>query len=166
MKSLFVPEIDVVKQKELELIKERLKSHPVTARTEPRMEGSTSPFKPRKFKPNPMVPMPKEKKSPSAADYLGEQRKLRDNYEKDQLHEDKPVAALWTKELQKDGLTQSEKAKIIQQKAVKVEQAARRKELLLSQVNPANTRALELGEQTDEAMIETIKAKLSVIEAT
>jgi hypothetical protein len=75
VKSLFVPAVDVFKQKEMELMKERLKAHSVASRTH---REPLSPFKPHKFKPNSMVPAAKERKQSEVADYLGERRRVRD----------------------------------------------------------------------------------------
>ena len=75
VKSLFVPAVDVFKQKEMELMKERLKAHSVTSRPQKELQ---SPFRPHKFKPNPMVPVQKERKPTEVQDYLAERRKMRD----------------------------------------------------------------------------------------
>jgi hypothetical protein len=164
VKSLFIPAVDPLKQKELELLKERLRSHPITAKSS--RDEPASPWKPHRFKPNPMVPPPKERKSPNSSDYLAQKRQIRANYEQETLPEEKLMDLDWSTELEKDGISAAEKAKIVQMKADKVTLEARRKELLLSQVSPANTKAIEVGERMDEAIIGSIKAKLSIIEAS
>lgn len=161
--TLFTPTISPLKQKELEVIRAKL----APAAKLPRFRSITpQPFRPRKFKPNPLVANPRERRTPSPLDYLAEQRRLRLAYESDILPEDRPkVTVDWTRELSRN-LTPSQLALKIQEKSMRVERESQRKALLLSHVHPANSQALDLGEQLDDAMLQSIRAKLSVLGLT
>ena len=160
VKTFFPPTPDPLKQRELELIKERsTKIYPKTTKSE-----SPPPFRPKKFRPNPMLPPAKTPRTSSPIDFLAEQRKIRENYEFDRLLTEPAVRTVdWEKELRKDGKSQVEIAKSVCAKAGWMEKEAQRKGLYLSHVNPANTRGIEVGEQVDQAVIESIRAKLSII---
>lgn len=159
--TLFVPSISLRKQKELKETTEKLKP---TAQTHRIRSLTPKPFRPRKFKPNPLVAAPRERRTPSPLDYLAEQRRIRLAYEADILPEDHPkVTVNWDRELNRD-LTPSQLAQNVQEKAMKIERESQRKALLLSHVHPANPHALVLSEQLDSAMLQSIRAKLSVLD--
>ena len=94
VKSLFVPAVDVFKQKEMELMKERLKAHSVASRTH---REPVSPFRPHKFKPNSMVPHQKERKQSDVADYLADRRKVRDVLDLGEMADDGLFGAIKAK---------------------------------------------------------------------
>jgi len=160
--TLFVPTLSPLKQKELEVIRAKLRPG-----AKPRFRSITpTPFRPRKFKPNPLVAAPRERRTPSPLDYLAEQRRLRLVYESDILPADRPkVTVDWAKELSRD-LTPSRLAQKIQEKSLRVDREFQRKALLLSHVHPANPQALVLGEQLDDSMLQSIRAKLSLLNLT
>ena len=166
VKEMFVPAVDPVKQKEMEVIKERL-AHPVshlaknsTTRSLSDHPETASVFEPRKFRDNPMLPKPKPKKEAVVVDYLGERRNQRGS---DAFSVSAQRGSLEIDENFGSDLNDGEKAKLIKMRAEKVERAAKRRELLLSQVNPTSPGALEAHESVNDALISSIRAKLSLL---
>jgi hypothetical protein len=113
-----------------------------------------------KFKPNPMVPKPKEKrKSPTQIDFLGDQRKRRD-----QMYVEEQPKTLdrisWSEaKLSESSRVQEE----LLGKADKQIERARRQGLTLSSVNPASIKNLQAQEAVDDAILDSLKAKLAVL---
>jgi hypothetical protein len=113
-----------------------------------------------KFKPNPMVPKPKEKrKSPIQMDFLADQRKRRD-----QMYVEEQPKSLdrisWSEaKLSESSRVQEE----LLGKADKQIERARRQGLTLSSVNPASIKNLQAQEAVDEAIVDSLKAKLAVL---
>lgn len=111
------------------------------------------------FKPNPMVPKPKEKKSPKQLDFLAEQRKRRDRIflEMEPRNIDKMS---WDETNMPE--TTRERGELIL-KADKQIERAKRQDLVLSSVNPASLKNLQAREEVDDAIVDSLKAKLAVL---
>ena len=150
VKSFFRPAIDPLKQKEIELIKERMKTHVKIAVKQDR--ESPILFKPKKFRPNSMIPPVKEKRSPKNVDFLSELRKQRE-------HEMRTEQ--WETELRTGGKSLDD----ITRNVKKVEKLMNRKAMLLKHADMTDSKALEGTEKVDEALLGTIKAKLNALES-
>jgi hypothetical protein len=108
------------------------------------------------FKPNPMVPIPKEKRVPVPVDFLGDQRRRRE----DRVEDLKSLDNLsWSEAL-------SESPRAMQQLISKADlqfNKAKRQELLLSSVDSTSLKQLKAQEAVDEAYLNSMKAKLAVL---
>lgn len=113
----------------------------------------------RKFKPNPMIPKPKEKKSPVHIDFLASQRRRRDKMflEEEPKNLDKlswsQARLPETAEGQQDFIS----------KADKQIERAKRQDLILSSVNPASIKSIQAQEEVDNVIVDSLKAKLAVL---
>lgn len=107
-----------------------------------------------------MLPEKKPKIEPKSVDYLGEQRKLRDNYAQGEVS---IVGEEW-KELTDQTLDLETRSSLLKRKAQRIEKEAKRQELLLSSLHPANIHGLEAVDKVNDMLIGSIKAKLSVLE--
>ncbi|OMJ95128.1 hypothetical protein SteCoe_1490 [Stentor coeruleus] len=116
-------------------------------------------FKPRKFKENPLVPKPPQKKEPKVVDFLEEQRKLRQENEENREENDFD----WEKDLEKD-VSNREKAKILKKKAKMLEKQARKQELMLEAISPNNAKAIKQAENVNDLLLGSIKAKLAALD--
>jgi hypothetical protein len=175
VKEMFTPTVDSLKQKEMVLIKERLKN-PVkslpkrSTSSVPRensmidsIEGmSASPVisSRRKFKKNPMIPEQRAKLEPKHIDYLGDRRKVRENYAYDGVS----VKGGHWNELEDESMDPEVKAQILKRKAQRAEKEVKRHELLLSSVHPADINGLEAVDKVNDMLIGSIRAKLSMLD--
>ena len=163
VKEMFAPAIDPAKQKELEIIKEKL-AHPVshlhknsTSRSLSDNPETVQQFQPRKFRDNPMLPKPKPRREPvDVVDYLAKQR---NNRASSQVMTGK----LECIQVQED-LDQTARALALKHQADRLEKEARRREALLSQLSPTMPGALDAHENLNDALISSIRAKLSLLQ--
>jgi hypothetical protein len=162
VKEMFAPAIDPAKQKELEVIKEKL-AHPVshlhknsTSRSLSDNPDMQVPYQPRKFKDNPMLPRPKPKREPiETVDYLKAQRDVRGNAQGF-------YGKLGVIQVQED-LDEGAKARIIKHQVDRLEKEARRREAQINLLSPTNPGALQAHEDLNDALISSIRAKLSLL---
>jgi hypothetical protein len=109
-----------------------------------------------------MAPKPKPpRKAPVVHDYLAQRRKERATADLDTL-------ATATGEPKKidfgdDTLTKHEKMKRVQSQAAQIEKEVKRKELILSSVNPSDPNTLQAEENVNDMLIQSIKAKLEFL---
>lgn len=158
VKEMFAPAVDPLKRKEMEMIKEKLAaSHLPKVSTARSLPSEPVLFKPPRFKENPMVPRPPPKREAKVADYLLEQRQ---NREKAVFQ----VSGNLDLDLSVDPEADDErKAHLLKERTEKLEREAKRRELLLSQASPTSAGALDAHENLNDALITSIKAKLSLL---
>ncbi|CAG9332015.1 unnamed protein product [Blepharisma stoltei] len=168
VKEMFQPSIDPYKKHEMQLIVERLKHNAIVRstiytkssrsvserRSDSSREKETKSVLGKKWKENPMIPKPKPKREPIFVDYLGERRKLRGSEPRSEIQK-----IDWEDDLYDENLTEEEKAEKLKAKAAMMEKIAKRNE---TKINGANS--LEVADQVDEMYINSIKAKLAVLE--
>lgn len=162
VKEMFAPAVDPAKQKELEVIKEKL-AHPVshlhknsTSRSLSDNPEMQMPYQPHKFKDNPMLPRPKPKREPiETVDYLRAQRETRANMQAF-------PGKLGLIQVQ-DDIDEASKAQIVKHQVDRLEKEARRREALLNQLSPTTPGALQAHEELNDALISSIRAKLSLL---
>lgn len=176
IKEMYSPTIDSLKQKEMLLIQERL-TNPVKSlvkrsqSTVPHrlksgshvnlsfgIPSSSSPNRSRpKFEKNRMVPAKKTKLEPKTVDYLGERRKFRENY----AHSEASFRVDNWPEL--EALETETDSKQLKRKASRFEKEAKRQELLLSSMSPADINGLNAVDKVNDMLIGSIKAKLTLL---
>ncbi|CAG9328229.1 unnamed protein product [Blepharisma stoltei] len=168
VKEMFQPTVDPYKQHEMQLIVEKLKhnipmksiSHTKSSRSvsERRSDSSrekdTKSVLNRKWKENPMIPKPKPKREPVLIDYLGERRNQR---KQEQVSEIQRID--WEEDLYDENLTENEKAEKLKAKAAMMEKIAKKHEINLNGLSE-----LDMAGQVNEMYINSIKAKLAVLE--
>ncbi|CAG9315433.1 unnamed protein product [Blepharisma stoltei] len=175
VKEMFQPTVDKAKQVEIEeRLEKRKKQKKIINKTSVKsFSGKESEIenqetvsegvlaKPTKWKKNPlkMPEKPSLKKEFAKIDYLAEMRKNQENQEK--LAE-KPVN--WQRELEDENLSIEEKANRIRHKAELIEKKARIQEFNIGKLNPQNQQGLKATEQVNDMIIESIKAKLALLQ--
>lgn len=178
VKEMFTPTIDSLKQKEMQLMQERLKN-PVKSFAKrsqssvPREDSrsqvhssldkdlSNSPkLSHRKFKKNTMIPDKKPKPQPMHVDYLGERRKYRETYALGDVN----VRETDWSDVHDESMDPEVKALLLKRKVQRVEKEAKRQELLLSSINPSDINGLEAVDKVNDMLIGSIKAKLSMLD--
>ena len=179
VKQTFLPSIDLSKRSEIEKRKENLASSSKILKSSLIDSGNSSKmlknssqnpipenaiWKPHKFKENPLVPKAALKKEGKIVDYLGELRKVREDTEKEKKEapqEDDIVQFEWNDEIQ--NLPEAERIKKIQKESKKLERALKQKEMAMS-VTAGTAQSLKYSDDINEMLINSIKAKLSVLE--
>mmetsp|Transcript_33989 Transcript_33989/g.59231 ORF Transcript_33989/g.59231 Transcript_33989/m.59231 type:complete len:511 (+) Transcript_33989:41-1573(+) len=171
IKEIYVPVVDPNKKAEIDGRREKHSTAPVKNRAEsekaPRsaeenMSNSAS-WRPRKFKPNSLAPPPPpEKKDPVKVDYLGDRRRERETSEVRVSRSLKNFDL--DSELQSSNLSDKEGAARLIEKAQKMERAARRQELSLSQNLKTEAHVDALGSVND-ALVNSVKAKLALLDS-
>lgn len=158
VKEMFAPAVDPLKRKEMEMIKEKLAvSHLPKVSTARSLPSEPILFNPPKFKENPMVPKPPPKREAKFSDFLLEKRQ---NREKAVFQ----VSGNLDLDLSVDpGADEEHKAQLLKVRTEKLERQAKRRELLLSQASPTSSGALDAHENLNDALITSIKAKLSLL---
>ena len=167
VKEIYTPKVDPYKRNELELMKEKLKNPTVSIRSR-----STNPSKShnnslerinhtKKWKKNTMIPDPPPKKEPKIIDYLAEKRKQR---ESKTPHPSIKKQFDWEKYLKDPNLDQEELLKTIMEKAGSIEKEALKYEKNIGAIDPQNLSGLEFSDQVSGLLIDSIKAKIAVIE--
>jgi hypothetical protein len=179
VKEMYAPTIDTLKQKEMLLMQERLKN-PVKSlamRSKSSVEKETSrsymrsslgeeeysdapKISCRKSKKNSMIPEKKPRPEPKHLDYLGERRKYRENYAQGEVS----VRGMDLNELDEEGMDSEPKAQNLIRRTQRLEKEARRQELLLSSAHPANMHRLEAVDKVNDMLIDSIKAKLTLLD--
>jgi hypothetical protein len=176
VKEMFTPTVDSLKQKEMELVKERLKN-PV--KSLPRRSNSSvlrdnamvelidgtsaSPdisSSRRRFKKNTMIPEERAKLEPKHVDYLGDRRKVRENY----AYNGASVKGGDWKELDDESMDPEAKTQILKRKAQRAENEVKRHKLMLSSVHPDDINGLEAVDKVNDMLIGSIRAKLSMLD--
>jgi len=89
-------------------------------------------------------------------DYLGERRKVREQYEKENPID---LEIDWEAEINSQSTIQ-EKVKRIKQKEIMIEKKAKMAEMM----NPTNVKGLQQSASVDNFLISSIKAKLQVLD--
>jgi hypothetical protein len=112
-----------------------------------------------KFKPNPMVPKPKERKSSVHVDFLAEQRKRRDQMVLGDTHKSFDKISWGEGQV----LDSSRDLDELMGKADQQLKRAKRHELILSSLLPTSMKNLEAQEAVDDAIVDSLKAKLVVL---
>ncbi|CAG9318665.1 unnamed protein product [Blepharisma stoltei] len=165
VKEMFQPSIDRAKQQELQ---ERIEQqvNPPKHKISKTIENTLAYNSPIvKWKPGLKKPKAKEeaKKEVKVFDYLGHMRKVRE----DQLNEQNTdnLDIDWENDIHSN-LPAAEKAKRIKAKADKLEKKCKRKEMVFRSSMPANLKAIKQSESVDNLLINSIKAKLAVLEYT
>lgn len=159
VKEIYSPTIDRLKRQESEpKIKNRVGSYrsPVRDRSN---EGFKQSERPKKFKENPLVPKPLPKKEPKVIDFLEERRKVRQEERLDHGEIDFD----WEKDLEKD-IPDHEKARMIKKKAKLLERESRKQELLIGAISPTNAKTIKQSEAVNDLLLNSIKAKLAVLD--
>lgn len=162
VKEMYKPNINTLKQKEIEGRKLKYMSSERVLNSKP---ISTIPekidWKPHKFKPNPMLPKkPESKKSPEIKDYL---RKIREDREKEgEENEEKSEKnenfLIDVQELEK--LPEEKRLKTLQKASKKLEKEIKKREL----ASVKSSLNLKESDEINEMLISSIKAKLAVLE--
>lgn len=112
-----------------------------------------------KFKPNPMVPRPKERKSFVHIDFLAEQRKRRDQMVIGDTHKSFDKIT-WGEGQVLDSPRDLDE---LMGKADQQLKRAKRHELILSSLLPTSMKNLAAQEAVDDAIVDSLKAKLVVL---
>ena len=171
VKEIFLPTIDRLKRQELQGNSSPKRETAKYLQKSPRREEMKDfhsdsegknklPLgKPKKFKENPMLPKPPQKKEAKVVDFLEERRKVRQEAEA----EPEEPAADWEKDLDKD-LPAEEKARMLKKKAKRLERQARKQELLLAGANPSNAKTLQQSASLNELLLNSVKAKLALLD--
>jgi hypothetical protein len=158
--EMYQPTIDPAKQLELKLIKERLKeggfmkkkrsARSLSAKDE---SDSEKPLvQKKKWKKNPMIPQPPQKKEPVVIDWLMNQRKQREN----QRSQERLPDGSW-----EEGLSKEEMKK----KLENIEKEMRKKEMKLQIANSSNLKGIETTGDISDMLINSIKGKLAILES-
>lgn len=183
--DLYKPHIDEQKAMEMRLVKERAQrkaqqqmSVQMSPQTSERtFAGSTSPtgshpytprseqtFRPRAFKPNPLaISSKKVRKTPKVIDYLADQRRERGEEKLDVMKIKRPRFS-WDEQMQSPEISHTEKVNSLQQKAKVAENEIRKQELLLKEASAVNRDAIVVEEHVNDLLLDTIKAKLALLE--
>jgi hypothetical protein len=152
VKEVFPPSVDMLKKKEMELIKAKLSSPALFIKKDQPIERTYS-FSPRKFKKNPMVPEKPEKKTPETKDYLLEFRKQRKRSLSDQdlksLSIDQP-----------EFLSDRRLKKVIE----KYDKEARLGEMKIELMSPFNSKSIKYSEQVNGMLVNSIRTKIAILE--
>lgn len=158
VKEMFAPTVDPLKKKEMEMIKEKLAvGHLPKVSTSRSLPSEPVQFRPPKFKENPLVPKPPPKREAKIVDYLLEKRQ---NREKTSFQ----TSGYLDLDLSVDPeIDEDRKAQLLIERTEKLEKEAKRRELLLSKASPTNEEALAAHENLNDALITSIKAKLSLL---
>ena len=166
VKEVFQPTPDMLKIQEMELIKARLNS-PVKIKLKGELNLSDQEIPseinrsvsvgPKKFKKNKMVPETKTKKTPVVKDYIQEFRQAR----KKSLSGKFDIN--WQEDLLED-IPQEEKIKKLHEKVSFFDREARKNELKIGIISPNNSKCLEISEHVNSLIINSIKAKLAILE--
>lgn len=160
IRELYTPTIDKFKQTELLLRLEKLKNPVIKKKFH--YENSTaaqsdSEIKRSNNKKIKIIESIERNKS-KPIDYLAERRKKRENYELTSSFRDND----WEEVLDED-LPSDRKYEIIQKKAKKLDEKAKKAELLIGSTNLAQPKNLENSKKADSMLISSIKAKLEVL---
>ena len=168
VKEMFLPTIDRLKKQELLSLQSEKQLRKISPKSpkldENRLIGSDSEgkkkvYKKKKFKENPLVPKPPVKKDPKVVDFLGERRRIRDEVGEN----NQDVDFDWKKELDKD-LPEHQIAKNLKKKAKILEKEARKQELLMGTPGSINAKSLKQSENVNDLLLNSIKAKLAVLD--
>ncbi|OMJ88993.1 hypothetical protein SteCoe_8908 [Stentor coeruleus] len=164
VKEVFPPTLDLFKKKEMELIKARM-NHPVTVKCKTPnsdddgmvMNKSVS-FNPRKFKKNNMIPDKTPKRLPVIKDYILEMRE-----ERKRSLSNRNIKIDWDSDFVQD-LSVDENRRKLQRRAEILDREARKAELKIDYTNPTNTKNLKVSEKANELIVDSIRAKLAILE--
>ncbi|OMJ73207.1 hypothetical protein SteCoe_28152 [Stentor coeruleus] len=160
IRELYTPTIDKFKQTELLLRLEKLKNPVVKKKfhyensTAAQSDGEIKRSNNNKKKIIESI----ERNKSKPIDYLAERRKKRENYEVTSNFREND----WEEVLDED-LPSDRKYEIIQKKAKKLDEKAKKAELLINSTNLAQPKNLENSKKADSMLISSIKAKLEVL---
>jgi hypothetical protein len=105
----------------------------------------------------------KPRREPKHIDYLGDRRRDREKAE-DHIRT-QSLRVDWESELAtKSADEPTRRIQEIRQKARQVQATAERQELLLKEINPTNPKGVDVEEEINDALISSIKAKLSLLD--
>lgn len=162
VKEMYQPTIDTNKQRELEIIKEKLKhtqnSRVTKSVSETGKEGGSS-LKKRQWKKNPMVPLVPDQRDAVVVDYLAERRNARK-----QLPQKKYESLDIEQEL--SGLDNTEKMLKLRKLAKSIEKQAFQEEALLGNIKVDDLKGIERADNVNELLMNSIRAKLALLEST
>jgi hypothetical protein len=171
---MYVPVVDPSKRAQLEEIKERTHHSKVkkSSRTgsveanreiasETDVSSASKSWKPRKFKPNSLVPPTAPPREAVRVDYLGERRRERDGKEVGMSKSLKNIDL--ESELQGTDLTDKEAHARLIHKTKQIERAAKLHELHLN--SRQKTTHIEDLESVNDALVSSVKAKLALLDS-
>ncbi|OMJ83280.1 hypothetical protein SteCoe_15804 [Stentor coeruleus] len=166
VKQMYLPSIDEEKKKELDKRKEKLLEGQKILKKDHEKSAEKSEWVPHKFKPNPLAPKEKPKREVKSVDYLEYQRKIREDAEKEKRDagiEDDMVKYDLNEEF--EGLSDSEKIKMLKTKSKKIEKEIKKKEIAMMN-NEGTIKGFKYSDDINDMLLSSIKAKLAILEKT
>lgn len=156
VKEIFPPSVDMLKRKEMELIKAKLNNPTLYLKKESSIDRTIS-FSPRKFKKNSMVKEKNEKKQITVKDYLAEFKGRRK----------RSVGDLNLQNFSSDDFevmsTQTNR-KALEKMVEKYDKEARLGEMKFEHMSPFKPKAIKYSEQVDNLLVNSIKTKIAILE--
>ncbi|OMJ72603.1 hypothetical protein SteCoe_28901 [Stentor coeruleus] len=166
VKQMYLPTIDEEKRKELEKRKEKLLEGQKILKKDPEKSDEKNEWVPHKFKPNPLAPKEKPKREVKSVDYLEYQRKIREDAEKERMDagvEDDMMKYDFNEQF--EGLSDSEKIKMLKKKSKKIEKVIKKKEIAMIN-NEGTVKGFKYSDDINDMLLSSIKAKLAILEKT
>ena len=111
-----------------------------------------------------MAPKPQQARPSKAVDYLAQRRAAKEDIDQELATKPTEKIDLEYEFYKADQLDKNETARILR-KAAKVEKDARRKEVLLSQADITRPTAIQTSDDTADALISSVRAKLKILES-
>lgn len=111
-----------------------------------------------------MAPKPQPARPSKAVDYLAQRRAAKEDIESELANKPTEKVDLEYEFYQADQLDAKETARILR-KAAKVERDAKRKEVLISHADITRPTAIQTSDDTADALISSVRAKLKILES-
>jgi hypothetical protein len=161
VKDVYTPSIDSLKQKEMILIKAKLENPSPFKQyfdnSFARLEKTYSQNS-KKFKENPMVPKKASKKEIVIKDYIQEFR----------LARKRSLSSSYLNPITEDDLvsvSSPQQRKTLQKKLEKIEKEVRKSEIKIGLLSPLNSKSLEVSDQVNSLIVDSIKAKIAILDS-
>ena len=164
VKDVYSPSVDLLKQKEMVLIKAKLDNPAPFKQYKDKDKylfmklEKTYSQNSKKFKENPMVPKKTPKKEITVKDYIEEFR----------LARKRSLSSSYLRGISENELSNIDsplQKKKLQKKVEMLEMEARKNEIKIGYLSPFNSKSLEVSDQVNSMLVDSIKAKIAILDS-